>query len=177
MPELAKACRRDMTFCQGATKGLFIWKPGWPAKRDSPVSEISLCSYFYSKNYRAFIWTSGLARLPRSRLKEARSRLPGWEFRHINTHKRAGPVAGMKVQRYRRKLFLTTVKSMSKQEIVPASGMKFSHINTREIHPLMRESNRNLDIPPPGIPGEFACLVFEEGGNLTFFSSGRWGIC
>jgi hypothetical protein len=34
----------------------------------------------------------------------------------------------------------------------------------------MRESNRNLDIPPPpGIPGEFACLVFEEGGNLTFF--------
>ena len=42
---------------------------------------------------------------------------------------------------------------------------------------LMRESNRNLDIPPPGIPGEFACLVFEEGGNLTFFSSGRWGIC
>ena len=42
----------------------------------------------------------------------------------------------------------------------------------------MRESNRNLDIPPPpGIPGEFACLVFEEGGNLTFFSSGRWGIC
>ena len=33
----------------------------------------------------------------------------------------------------------------------------------------MRESNRNLDIPPPGIPGEFACLVFEEGGNLNFF--------
>jgi hypothetical protein len=34
---------------------------------------------------------------------------------------------------------------------------------------FMRESNRNLDIPPPGIPGEFACLVFEEGGNLNFF--------
>ena len=30
---------------------------------------------------------------------------------------------------------------------------------------------------PPGIPGEFACLVFEEGENLNFFSSGRWGIC
>jgi hypothetical protein len=45
----------------------------------------------------------------------------------------------MKVQRYRRKLFLTTVKSMSKQnKIVPASGMKFSHINTREIHPAYR---------------------------------------
>ena len=42
---------------------------------------------------------------------------------------------------------------------------------------IMRESNRNLDIPPPGIPGEFACLVFEEGGNLTFFSSERLGIC
>ena len=22
---------------------------------------------------------------------------------------------------------------------------------------------------PPGIPGEFVCLVFEEGGNLNFF--------
>jgi hypothetical protein len=29
-----------------------------------------------------------LARLPRSRLKEARYRLPGWKFLHINTHKR-----------------------------------------------------------------------------------------
>ena len=112
--------------------------PGWPAKRDSPVSEISLCSYFYSKNHRAFIWTSGLARLPRSRLKEARSRLPGWKFLHINTHKRASPVAGMKVQRYRRKLFLTTVKTIQCNKIVPASGMKFSHINTREIHPAYR---------------------------------------
>ena len=117
----AKFFRREVSSSSRSlpTKGLFIWKPGWPAKRDSPVSEISLCSYFYSKNYRAFIWTSGLARLPRSRLKEARSRLPGWKFLHINTHKRASPVAGMKVQRYRRKLFLTTVKSMSKQENCP----------------------------------------------------------
>ena len=37
------------------------------------------------------------------------------------------------------------------------------------LYKVMRESNRNLGIPPPGIPGEFACLVFEEGGNLTFF--------
>ena len=44
-------------------------------------------------------------------------------------------VAGMKVQRYRRKLFLTTVKTIQCNKIVPASGMKFSHINTREIHP------------------------------------------
>ena len=120
------------------SKGLFIWKPGWPAKRDSPVSEISLCSYFYSKNYRAFIWTSGLARLPRSRLKEARSRLPGCEFRHINTHKGACPVARMKVQRYGRKLFLTTVKTIQCNKVVPVSGMKFSHINTKEIHPAYR---------------------------------------
>ena len=74
--------------------GPVYMEPGWPAKRDSPVSEISLCSYFYSKNYRAFIWTSGLARLPRSRLKEARSRLPGWKFLHINTHKRASRLPG-----------------------------------------------------------------------------------
>jgi hypothetical protein len=53
-----------------------------------------------------FIWTSGLARLPISRLKEARSHLPGWKFLHINTHKRTSLVAGMKVQRYSRKLFL-----------------------------------------------------------------------
>jgi hypothetical protein len=32
---------------------------------------------------------------------------------------RASPVAGMKVQRYFRKLFLTTVKSMSKQQNCP----------------------------------------------------------
>jgi hypothetical protein len=29
-------------------EGLFIWKPGWSARRDSSVSKISLCSYFYS---------------------------------------------------------------------------------------------------------------------------------
>jgi hypothetical protein len=55
---------------------------------------------------------------------------------------------------------------------------KYFNITSTSCHSVfMRESNRNLDIPPPGIPGEFACLVFEEGGNLTFFSSGRWGIC
>ena len=59
-------------------------------------------------NDRSLIWTSGLARL-----KEARSRLHGWKFLHINTHKRASPFT--EVQRYRRKLFLTTVKTMSKQ--------------------------------------------------------------
>ena len=41
--------------------------------------------------------------------------------------------------------------------------------NRKYLYIIMRESNRNLDIPPPGIPGEFACLVFEEGGNLNFF--------
>jgi ABC-type uncharacterized transport system ATPase component len=39
--------------------------------------------------------------------------LNGMEILHINTHKRASPVARMKVQRYRRKLFLTTVKTTS----------------------------------------------------------------
>jgi hypothetical protein len=67
-------------------------------------------------------------------LEKARSRLPGWKFLHINTHKRASPVAGMKVQRYRRKLFLTT-KTMSKQynvtKLSRQAGMKFSHINTK----------------------------------------------
>jgi hypothetical protein len=47
----------------------------------------------------------------------------GWKFLHINTHKRASPVAVMKVQRYRRKLFLTTVKTT------------VFHINTKTIHP------------------------------------------
>jgi hypothetical protein len=95
-------------------KCLLIWKPGWPIKRNSPVSEISLCSYFYSKKYCAFTWTNRLFQLLRYRLKEARSRLLGWKFFHINSHKRASPVAGMKEQRYCRKLFLTTVKTMSK---------------------------------------------------------------
>jgi hypothetical protein len=42
----------------------------------------------------------------------------------------------MKVQRYHRKLFLTTVKTIQCfDSFVPASGMKVSYINTREIHP------------------------------------------
>jgi hypothetical protein len=109
-------------------KSLFIWKPGWPAKPSK--RDLAVYSYFDSKNYHAFIWTSGLARLPRSRLKEPRSRLkeprsrlPGWKFFHINTHKRASPVARIKVQRYCRKLFLTTVKTMPKKQIVPVSQL------------------------------------------------------
>jgi hypothetical protein len=65
-------------------------------------------------------------------LKEARSRLLGWKFLHINTHKQASPVAGIKIQRYRRKLFLTYCQN---NKIVSANRMKFSHINSREIHP------------------------------------------
>ena len=52
--------------------------------------------------------------------------LPGWKFLHINTHKQASLVAGMKVQRYCRKLFFTTVKTT------------VFHINTKEIHPAYR---------------------------------------
>jgi hypothetical protein len=39
-------------------RGLFIWKPDWPTYRDSLVREISLCSYFYSKNYCVFMHLS-----------------------------------------------------------------------------------------------------------------------
>ena len=93
--------------------------------RAGPLSKTSRCVelYFYSKNYRASIWTSGIARLPISRLKEVRSRVPGWKFLHINTRKRTSPVPGMKIQRYRHKLFLTTVKTI---KLI---------VNTREIHP------------------------------------------
>ena len=62
-----------------------------PGKRDLAMA---LCS-LYNTNVRLFIWTNGVARLPRSRLNEARSRLPGWKILHINTRKRAGPLAGM----------------------------------------------------------------------------------
>jgi hypothetical protein len=86
------------------SNGLFVWKPSWPGKRDSPVSEISLCSYFYSKNYCAFIWTRGLAWLPRFSLER-------------------GEISSNQCQN---------------NKIVPASGMKFSHKNTREIHPAYR---------------------------------------
>ena len=108
-----------------------MWKPGWPAKQDSLVSQlISLCSYFYSKNYCARIrWLTRLLRSrlkeATSRLKEATSRLLGWKFLHINTHKQASPVAKI-------------VKTNQNNKIVPASGMNFSHINTREIHPAYR---------------------------------------
>jgi hypothetical protein len=44
----------------------------------------------------------------------------------------------MKVQRYRSKLFLTAVKTIQCNKIVPANWMKFYHINTREIHPAYR---------------------------------------
>ena len=70
----------------------------------------------------------GLAWLPRSRSKEMRSRLPGWQFLHINTRKQASPVAGVLVQRYRHKLFFTYCQNNIKTT-------KFSHINTRDIHP------------------------------------------
>ena len=85
--------------------------------RAVPVSEILLCSYFYGKNYCVFIWTSGLVRLLRSRLKEGRFRLPGWKFLHINTHKRANLVSG--------------INNCQNNKIVLSSGMKFSHINKR----------------------------------------------
>ena len=55
------------------------------------------------------------------------------------SHKRAGPVAGMKVQRCRR-------------EIVLASGMKFSRINTREIHPAYQAVPLSMPTRLPTAP-------------------------
>jgi hypothetical protein len=49
----------------------------------------------------------------------------------------ASPVAGMKVQRYRRKLFLTTVKSMSKQQNCPGKRdeiFSYKHTALRQIY-------------------------------------------
>ena len=51
---------------------------------------------------------------------------------YINTYKRAAPAAGMKVQRCRRKLFLTTVKTtffFGKRDEI------FSYINSGQSHP------------------------------------------
>jgi hypothetical protein len=98
----------------------FIWKQ--EAGRASPVSEISLCSYFHSKSYCAFIWTSGLSRLPRSRLKEERSCLPGWKFLHINTHKRASRDKSLKT------LLQAIFNNCQNNKIVPTSGMNYFYI-------------------------------------------------
>ena len=62
---------------------------------DSLVSEISTSYYFLIKIINVFIWTSGLAWLVRSHLNEMRSQYRD-ENRHVNTHKWAGPVVGMK---------------------------------------------------------------------------------
>ena len=90
-----------------------------------------------NRSYRhSFIFSYKYTRFTRVYVGDInrKDRLPGWKFLHINTHKRASPAAGMKVQRYRRKLFLTTVKTIQCNKIVPVSGITFSHINTREIH-------------------------------------------
>ena len=62
--------------------------------RDSPVSKISLCSYF---NILCIYMDKQAAWLLRSCSKEARSRLPGYNFLHINTYERSSLFARMKV--------------------------------------------------------------------------------
>jgi hypothetical protein len=58
--------------------------------------------------------------------------LTGMEISPYKHSQLASPVAGMKVQRYHHKLFLTiTVTTISKQQNCLASGIKFSHINKR----------------------------------------------
>ena len=58
-------------------------------------------------------WQDGVANPEKAYAQEVISRLPRWKLLHIhvNTHEQAGPVAGMKVQRCRPKLFLTTAKT------------------------------------------------------------------
>ena len=113
--------------------------PGWNRTCICTISFILIISVwnFHQLSCRLRACLHGSRAGPLSE-KEVRSRLPGWKFLHINTCKRASPVYGMKVQRYRCKLFLTTVKTIQCNKIVPASRMKFSHINTREIHPAYR---------------------------------------
>ena len=79
------------------SKGLFIWKPGWPVWRDSPVSEISSCYCFSNNSYRAFIWDKRTGPVGEISLERGEISLAGMKIFHINTHNRAGPVAGMKV--------------------------------------------------------------------------------
>ena len=62
-------------------------------KRASPLGEISL--------------ERGEISLERGEISLTRMKISPY----INTYKRAAPAAGMKVQRCRRKLFLTTVKT------------------------------------------------------------------
>ena len=98
--------------------------------------------------------------------------------------KRAGPVAeislesgeisltGMEVspykhvQRYRRKLFLTTVKSMSKQQNCPGKRdeiFSYKHINTREIHPAYRAVSLS---GPVRLPYKQALRPFRLVNNI-----------
>jgi hypothetical protein len=90
-----------------------------------PVNETAkwnLVLHWYV-TYRTILWTSGLFRFSRSRLKETRSRYRDENVSiYINKHSCTSglhrPVAGMNV---RRKLFLPTVKTMWKQQNRPGN--------------------------------------------------------
>ena len=114
------------------TEGLFILKPGWPAKLDSPVSEISLCCYFYSKNYRAFIWTSGspgpVAEISLERGEIVPTGMEISPYKHSQASSKILPQA----------IFNLLSKQYNVTKLSRQSGMKYSHINTREIHPAYR---------------------------------------
>ena len=76
---------------------------------------------------------------------------------------------------HRRKRKLTTNIADSAEHLSRRLDVYKRNINILVL--LCANQIETLTSPPPGIPGEFAWLIFEEGGNLTFFSSGRWGIC
>jgi hypothetical protein len=100
---------------QGTSKRLYLWKLGWISKQD-----LTAWGFLSGKNYHVFIWI----------------------------HKQAGSVAtilliGMKISPHKHsqawlgrdecskmlscKLFLTTVKTVNMNKIVPTSRMTFSH--------------------------------------------------
>ena len=111
-----------------------IWKLGWAALIASPVIEISLCSYTFIVKIIVHLYGAGLAWLPRSRLKVARSRLPGWKISPCNTHK---PGCWDESSKCCHKLLLTTVKRISKQQNCPGKQDEiFSYKHTRTLSHL-----------------------------------------
>ena len=107
-----------------------MWKPGGLA-----CLEISLCSYFYGRNYCAFIWTSGLARLLKISLENGEillTRLNFFPYKHSQAGWLSCPDESSKMP------LQAIFNNCQNNKIVPAGGMTFSHINTRENHPAYR---------------------------------------
>jgi hypothetical protein len=90
-----------------------IWQacPVWIYTQSNITSIIFTCHWSEWVQYTNTEKNSKIALFGRGEIP-----LTGWKFVHINTHKWAGLVANTKVQRWCHKLFLTTVKTMLKQQ-------------------------------------------------------------